>query len=162
MGGFEKMSQYSPDWQLIEQGAVRTVLEAVHPWTHCTVRQRLIVYNLSIRIDFEVDLLGFDGFRSREFRVAFPLRMENAQVAYQVPMGVVEVGENRDETNPGILKALNKSTILRVPRFIHAKCRTGLVPPKEMLRLPLLRMWPYSTTSTQPAIRFHTPYCNHC
>lgn len=104
MGGFEKMSQYSPNWQLIEQGAVRTVLEAVHPWTHCTVRQRLIVYNLSKRIDFEVDLLGFDGVRAREFRVAFPLRMENAQVAYQVPMGVVEVGKTEMKRIPGFSK----------------------------------------------------------
>ena len=104
MGGFEKMSQYAPTWQVIEQGAVRTVFEVVHPWTHCTVRQRLIVYNQIKRIDFEADLLGFDGFRSREFRMAFPLRMEKAQVAYQVPMGVVEVGKTEMKRVPGFSK----------------------------------------------------------
>jgi alpha-mannosidase len=104
MGGFEKMSQYAPEWQLVEQGVVRTVLEAVHPWLHCTVRQRLIVYNQIKRIDFETDLLGFDGFRSREFRMAFPLNMDEAQIAYQVPMGVVEVGKTELKRAPGFSK----------------------------------------------------------
>ncbi len=104
MGGFEKMSQYAPSWQLIEQGPVRTVLEAVHPWLHCTVRQRVIVYNQIKRIDFEADLLGFDGFRSREFRMAFPLNMDQAQIAYQVPMGVVEVGKTELKRAPGFSK----------------------------------------------------------
>lgn len=93
MNGFEKMSQYSTSWQLVEQGVVRTVLEAVHPWKNCTVIQRLIVYNQIKKIDFEVDILGFNGERNREFRVAFPLHMDNAQVAYRVPMAVVEVGK---------------------------------------------------------------------
>ncbi len=47
------------------------------------------------RIDFDVQVLGFDGTEYREFRLALPLAMENAQIAYEVPFGVVEVG--RDE-----------------------------------------------------------------
>jgi alpha-mannosidase len=101
MIGFEKMSQYGTTWQLIEHGVVRTVLESVHPWAHCTVRQRVIVYNRHKLLQFEVDILGFDGFRSREFRVAFPLRMENSQIAYRVPMGVVEVGRTEMKKIPG-------------------------------------------------------------
>jgi alpha-mannosidase len=94
MQGFTKMSQYSPDWQLVENGSVRTVVETVHPWKHCTVKQRLIVYKTLRKIDFEVDILAFDGERSREFRVAFPMDMNQKNVAYEGPMAVVEVGKS--------------------------------------------------------------------
>ncbi len=104
MNGFEKMSQYSTSWQLVEQGIVRTVLEAAHPWKNCTVKQRLIIYNQIKKIDFEVDILGFNGERNREFRVAFPLQLDNAQVAYRVPMAVVEVGKTEIPVPGGFSK----------------------------------------------------------
>ncbi|WP_082063424.1 glycoside hydrolase family 38 N-terminal domain-containing protein [Draconibacterium sediminis] len=96
MKGFAKMSQYSPNWQLLENGAVRTVLETSHPWEHCTVKQRLIVYNSYKRIDFEVDILGFDGVHSREYRLAFPMKNDagRGKVAYESPMAVIEVGKD--------------------------------------------------------------------
>jgi alpha-mannosidase len=104
MNGFEKMSQYSTSWQLVEQGIVRTVLETAHPWKNCTVKQRLIIYNQIKKIDFEVDILGFNGERNREFRVAFPLQLDNAQVAYRVPMAVVEVGKTEIPVPGGFSK----------------------------------------------------------
>lgn len=94
MQGFTKMSQYPVSWQLVENGPVRTVMETTHPWQDCTVKQRLIVYNYLKRIDFEVDILAFDGTRSREFRVAFPIKTNQRNVAYEVPMAVVEVGKS--------------------------------------------------------------------
>jgi alpha-mannosidase len=96
MEGFTKMSQYSPNWQLVESGAIRTVLETSHPWKHCTVRQRLIVYNRHKQIDYEVDILGFDGSHSREYRLAFPMKndVENGKLAYESPMAVIEVGKD--------------------------------------------------------------------
>jgi alpha-mannosidase len=94
MIGFEKMSQYAPDWVLVEKGALRTVVETAHPWRNCTVRERLTVYTTIKRIDFDIELIGFNGERSREFRVAFPLNMNNAKVSYEVPMGVATVGES--------------------------------------------------------------------
>ncbi len=96
MNGFAKMSQYSPSWQLVENGPVRAVLETQHPWKHCTVKQRLIVYNYHKKIDFEVDILGFDGTHSREYRVAFPVNNDagKGNVAYKSPMAVIEVGKD--------------------------------------------------------------------
>jgi alpha-mannosidase len=94
MAGFEKMSQYAPEWNLLERGPVRTVLETAHLWRNCTVRERLTIYTAIKRIDFDVDLLGFDGERSREFRMAFPVNMRNGRINYEVPMGVVRVGES--------------------------------------------------------------------
>lgn len=96
MKGFTKMSQFAPNWQLIENGAVRTVLETSHPWEHCIVKQRLIVYNNHKRIDFEVDILGFDGTHSREYRLAFPMNNDlgRGKIAYESPMAVIEIGKD--------------------------------------------------------------------
>ncbi len=96
MKGFTKMSQYSPSWQLVEYGAVRTVLETSYPWEHSTVKQRLIIYNNYKRIDFEVDILGFDGTHSREYRLAFPMKNDtgNGKIAYESPMAVIEIGKD--------------------------------------------------------------------
>ncbi|MBN8854255.1 MAG: hypothetical protein BGO55_07655 [Sphingobacteriales bacterium 50-39] len=104
MEGFEKMGQYNAGWSLLENGPVRTVLETVHPWRNCTVRQRVIFYTMSRRIDFQADILGFNGERSREFRMAFPLAMDSARVSYEVPMGVVEVGRTELPFAPGFSK----------------------------------------------------------
>lgn len=104
MEGFEKMGQYNAGWSLLENGPVRTVLETVHPWRNCTVKQRVIFYTMARRIDFQADIIGFDGERSREFRLAFPLAMDSARVSYEVPMGIVEVGRTELPFAPGFSK----------------------------------------------------------
>jgi alpha-mannosidase len=104
MEGFEKMGQFNTGWSLLENGPVRTVLETVHPWRNCTVRQRVIFYTMARRIDFQADILGFNGERSREFRMAFPLAMDSARVSYEVPMGIVEVGRTELPFAPGFSK----------------------------------------------------------
>jgi alpha-mannosidase len=104
MEGFEKMGQYNARWSLVENGPVRTVLETVHPWRNCTVKQRVIFYTTERRIDFQADILGFNGERSREFRMAFPLALDSAQVSYEVPMGIVEVGKTELPFAPGFSK----------------------------------------------------------
>lgn len=104
MEGFEKMGQYNAGWSLLENGPVRTVLETVHPWRNCTVKQRVIFYTMARRIDFQADIVGFDGERSREFRMAFPLAMDSARVSYEVPMGIVEIGRSELPFAPGFSK----------------------------------------------------------
>ncbi|MDO6432200.1 glycoside hydrolase family 38 C-terminal domain-containing protein [Flavitalea sp. BT771] len=104
MEGFERMGQYNAPWSLVENGPVRTVLETVHPWRNCTVRQRVIFYTMVRRIDFQADIIGFNGERSREFRMAFPLNMDSARVGYEVPMGIVEVGKSELPFAPGFSK----------------------------------------------------------
>lgn len=104
MTAFEKMSQYNSPWLLLEHGPVRTVLETAHPWKNCTVKQRIIIYNTLKRIDFEGDIIGFNGERSREFRMAFPLNMDSPKIAYEVPLGIVRVGESELPFAPGLSK----------------------------------------------------------
>jgi len=94
MEGFDKLSAHRPAWQLdpVLAGPVKTVFSAKTVLPSCTIRQRLIVYNTIKRIDCEVDILGWDGSPYREFRIAVPVAAPGGQVAYEVPLGVVEVG----------------------------------------------------------------------
>ena len=94
MEGFDKLSNHPAPWQSVESGPVRNVVEARYALEHATVVQRIILYHTIKRIDFEVSLLGWDGTRYREFRLAFPVRAEGGQVAYEVPFGVLEVGKS--------------------------------------------------------------------
>ncbi|MBI5011192.1 MAG: alpha-mannosidase, partial [Bacteroidia bacterium] len=45
-------------------------------------------------IDFDIDIKNWQGILYREFRAAFPLKMSSSKVTYEVPMGVVEVGND--------------------------------------------------------------------
>ena len=94
MEGFDKLSNYKPIWQLVESGPVRQVVETRQDIGHATVVQRVILYNILKQIDFETSLLKWDGTKYREFRMAFPMKMQNGQVAYEVPFGTVEVGKD--------------------------------------------------------------------
>ncbi len=105
MEGFEKMSQYSPSWNHVASGPVRDVFELKKAINHVTVVERIIFYQQLKRIDFEVELLGFDGERYREFRLAFPLNQTTSDVAYEVPMGVVRVGRDEIAGAAGFSKA---------------------------------------------------------
>jgi alpha-mannosidase len=95
MEGFETIASYKPMWRLVESGSVRQVAELRQEINHATVVQRVILYVALKQIDFETSLLRWDGTRYREFRLAFPMNVQQATVAYEVPFGTVEIG--RDE-----------------------------------------------------------------
>ena len=96
MEGFDKLSAHQPALGLgavgIRAGQDRLQPKAVSP--DCTVRQRIIIYNTIKRIDCEVEMRGWDGSPYREFRMALPVAAPGGKVAYEVPMGVVEVGKS--------------------------------------------------------------------
>ncbi len=94
MEGFDKSGNYPQAWQLIESGPVKDVLQIVCPMRDTRASIRVALFKAVKRIDFEVDLDAFNGENWREFRLAFPVNMQNARVAYEVPMGVVEVGKD--------------------------------------------------------------------
>ncbi len=94
MEEFDRLSDHAANWVRIEQGSVRTTCEIAAVLGHATVRLRVRLYHSIKRIDFETDLLGWDGTKNREFRMAFPLNMAKADIAYSVPMGVAEVGKS--------------------------------------------------------------------
>jgi len=94
MEGFEKLSQYKQSWSLISEGPVRDVYELKKSISHVTVVEQVVFYKTVKRIDVNVELLGFDGERYREFRLAFPVNQTSSEVVYEVPMGVVRVGKD--------------------------------------------------------------------
>lgn len=94
MEEFDRMSGHPVTWTRIEQGPVRTTFETAAIFGHATVRLRVTLYQTIKRIDFGIDLLGWNGTKNREFRMAFPLNMAKAEIAYSVPMGVAVVGKS--------------------------------------------------------------------
>jgi alpha-mannosidase len=71
------------------------------PLRNCTVREKLIVYHSVKKIDCEVSLLGWDGEPYREFRLALPVAAADGRVAYEIPLGVLEVGSGEAKGTGG-------------------------------------------------------------
>lgn len=104
MEGYDKLGNYTQLWQCIESGPVYDVFQMIQPMKDARVKLRIKVYRTVKRIDVETDLDGFNGENWREFRLAFPVNMENTKVSYEVPMGVVEVGKDEIEGAAGFSK----------------------------------------------------------
>lgn len=104
MNGFEKVSQYQPKWNCSEYGLVRKTWELSQQTKFATIHQAVTLYDNLKQIDFKVEILGFSGEHYREYRMAFPLNQQKSKVAYEVPMGVVEVGKNEIKGAAGFSK----------------------------------------------------------
>lgn len=98
---FEKLSDYNHKWALLEDGDVKVTFETTQRIKNASIRFRVSLYHKVPKLDFEYDLLGWEGVPHREFRVAFPLNMQNANVSYNVPYGVVQVGKDELEGAAG-------------------------------------------------------------
>jgi alpha-mannosidase len=105
MEGFARMKQFGQPWSVVSEGAVRDIYEFKKEIDHVTVVEQVIFYKSVKRIDIHVELNGFDGERYREFRLAFPVKPQMSEVAYEVPMGVVRVGKDEIEGAAGFSKA---------------------------------------------------------
>ena len=105
MEGFDQLRNYRQQWQCVETGAVRDVFQTVQPLKETQAVVRIVFYKTVKRIDVEIDLNRFNGENWREFRLAFPVNMQQAKVAYEVPMGVVEVGKDEIKGAAGYSKA---------------------------------------------------------
>lgn len=97
-GDYERASGYKPAWEISESGAVYTVYSFTQQLKYALLVQRLICYHRLQRIDVEISLYNWIGEKSREYRMMLPVNAkESAQIAYEVPMGVVEVGKSEVE-----------------------------------------------------------------
>ena len=101
MEGFEKMSEYQTVWKRVDQGSLYQSVEMIQKINHVLVKQKIILYHKIKKIDVQLSLLNWDGALFREFRLAFPLNMENGQVVYEVPFGKVEIGKDELPGVPG-------------------------------------------------------------
>jgi alpha-mannosidase len=94
-GDFERAAFYNPKWEINESGPVYTAYKLTQQLQYTLLVERIIFYHHIKRIDVEISLFNFTGIKSREYRMMLPIEMpENAQIAYEVPMGVVEVGKS--------------------------------------------------------------------
>ncbi|MBN1998592.1 hypothetical protein JW935_13620 [candidate division KSB1 bacterium] len=91
---FEKMSDYTPHWNMIESGPVRSGWSIQQKIRNCLVELRILLYHSVKRIDFECELLGWDGTPFREYRLVFPVNMDRYHLSYDVPMGILQVGKS--------------------------------------------------------------------
>jgi alpha-mannosidase len=96
MEGFDKLSVHKSAWKYKagESGPLKVVFSLEQPLSNCTIEEKIIIYKDLKRIDCEVAILDWDGTPYREFRLALPVNAMGGQVAYEVPMGVVEVGKS--------------------------------------------------------------------
>jgi alpha-mannosidase len=106
MEGFDRLSTprarprlrgsrpHGPVWypSRSESGPLKAVYTMSQELTNCRIAEKIIVWNDIKRIDCEVAILGWDGDPYREFRIALPVAANGGKVAYEVPLGVVEVG----------------------------------------------------------------------
>ncbi|MDH4272657.1 MAG: glycosyl hydrolase-related protein, partial [Candidatus Aminicenantes bacterium] len=75
-------------------GPLQAVFRLREKLDNCTIEQKIIIFNRQKRIDCEVGILDWDGAPYREFRLALPVNAPGGRVAYEVPMGIVEVGRS--------------------------------------------------------------------
>ncbi len=92
MEGFEKPGD-GRLWNIRESGPVRMVIDGYAKMKHNDARVTYILYLNLKRIDVKVELIDWDGTAYREFRLAFPARLQNPEISYEVPFGVVRVGK---------------------------------------------------------------------
>ncbi len=97
-GDLERASTHNPRWEINESGPIYTTYTFTRQMQYALLVQRLIFYHDVKRIDVEISLYNWIGMKSREYRMMLPVNLpQNAQIAYEVPMGVVEVGKSEVE-----------------------------------------------------------------
>ena len=93
MEGFDKTGNYNTVWTVEEDGPVFTSFKYRQPIRNAVAELHVTFYHDIKKIDFDVALKNWDGTMFREYRLALPLNMTDSKVTYEVPYGVVEVGE---------------------------------------------------------------------
>jgi alpha-mannosidase len=96
MEGFDRLGPHRVFWQhdAFESGPLKSVFRFRETLPNCTLEEKVTIYNPVKRVDCEVSILDWDGTPYREFRLAVPVNAANGPVAYEVPLGVVEVGRS--------------------------------------------------------------------
>jgi alpha-mannosidase len=117
--GIESLGMKNGTWTLTVYGPVSATFESVVQLKNFSVRQVITVYHHSKRIDFEYDIPDWPGEHNRQLRVAFPLNMNDSQITYDVPMGVLNVG--KDEMNISPLGWSWEGTYRQIPKEINPR-----------------------------------------
>jgi alpha-mannosidase len=94
MEDFDQSRQHPFSTRSFLRGSVRSTSVREAKFRRFLLRQHVHLYHQLDRLEMEVEILGWDGQKNRELRVAFPLNMEKARLSYEAPFGTVEVGKD--------------------------------------------------------------------
>jgi len=90
-------------WKVTEDGPLFTTFEARSKQKFNSLVQRVRVYHVTKKVDFDVVVENFTGEHNRQFRIALPVDMDKDKfvINYEVPMGVMQVGRDEMKGSPG-------------------------------------------------------------
>ena len=101
MEEFETLSMKSGKWALTGNNSFCATYESSYTMRNFEVKQTITIYHHQKKIDFEYDIPNWPGEHNRQLRVAFPLNMNESEITYDVPMGVVTIGKDELNLSPG-------------------------------------------------------------
>lgn len=119
----DEMKNYDCEWEILEDGGVKTSVCLKNKFSCCYVIQIISIYHKVKKIDCDIEIVSFDGTPYREIRFALPISINNYDITYDVPMGAVTVG--KDEVNgPCATEFFKGINVVRYPtdcREIHPR-----------------------------------------
>ncbi len=119
MRRFDKLSLKNSHWKIKSNGPVFTSFECDYELNEISIVQRITIFNTIKRIDFEYDIPEWDGRKERQWRFALPMNAMEAEVNYESPAGVVTVGEDDLDMEPGGWSW--EGTYRQRPKYIHPR-----------------------------------------
>lgn len=115
----DKLSLKNSSWTVKSSGPVFTSFECDYKLNGMPVIQRITIFNNMKRIDFEYDIPEWDGRKERQWRFALPMNAMEVEVNYESPAGVVTVGKDDLDMEPGGWSW--EGTYRQMPKYIHPR-----------------------------------------
>jgi len=94
MEGFDRTGRYETLWEITADGPVFTSYKYRQPIRNAVAELEITFYHQIKKVDFDAKLMNWDGTMFREYRMALPLQIQDGEIAYEAPFGVVEVGKD--------------------------------------------------------------------
>jgi alpha-mannosidase len=94
MTDFDQVAVHGAEWELVEAGDVYSTYKLQQEIRHARVEHKVTIYHQLKRIQFNNQLLNWDGTLYREFRTAYPVAIKNSTVKHEVPFATLEVGKD--------------------------------------------------------------------
>lgn len=99
-GDLTPLSSKTTAWALTASGALFSEYKNEQQTTNAKIIQIIRIYHNQKKIDLDISLVDFNGAHNRQYRIAFPLKMEEPRINYEVPMAVMEVGADDLKKRP--------------------------------------------------------------
>lgn len=100
MEHFEQASAINNIWEKCEENDLFYLYSSQAKFRDATIIRYMKAYKGIKRIDFYVDMIGFNGTKYLEYRTMFPLRSK-MEVTYATPFSTTTVGKDEMKGSPG-------------------------------------------------------------